>query len=344
MMIFMFQKIDEFKKEGIIPSAKTEWDIPKNVELSNVVRGLYVIQPKIFTSASDDQKKIFVRLLDTLLDTTERDAILKVIDEVLGLDENDKKELLELLKVTKLSNIVRTSKLIEQRFTFVGQLKEAVFNKTMKANERDHLQKLLDQHFWIFGEEYSLVSTTEAKFEKALEAHQYLLTGARKPVKVTHPDKNKEMDLFLCRQNIHTDVIENLIIEIKSPTVKLGMDEVNQVKTYKSVITSLPECNAKNMIWTFILVGNECNTSGYIEGEIESNKTHGEKHKGLIYSANNCKMYVKTWSEVITDFECRHKFLQDRLQIDKTAISKTYENMDTLMSDALKNKATSSVK
>ncbi len=337
--VYVDQKVEEFQKGGIIPIPKEEWDIPKNIELTNVIKGLYVIQPKIFTSASDDQKKIFVRLLDTLLSTSERESILKIIDEVLGLDENDKKELLELLKVTKLSNVVRTAKLIEERFSFINQLKEVIFNPSLKANERDHLQKLLDRHFWVFGEEYSLVTTTEAKFEKALSSHIYLLRGEKKSVKLTHPDKNKEMDLFLCRQNIYTDTVENLIVEIKSPTVKLGMKEVNQLKRYQSVIMSLPECNAPNMHWKFILVGNQEDGSGYVKNEIKNAQNHGEKHKGLIYSIDNCQMYAKTWAEIFADFDCRHKFLQDRLNIDRDALSKEYGTIEELMTDVLGDKS-----
>lgn len=337
--VYVDQKVGEFQKGGIIPTPKEAWDIPKNIELTNVIKGLYVIQPKIFTSASDDQKKIFVRLLDTLLDTSERESILKIVDEVLGLDENDKRELLELLKVTKLSNIVRTSKLIEERFNFINQLKEVLFNPILKANERDHLQKILDRHFWIFGEEYSLVTTTEAKFEKALSSHIYLLRGEKKTVKLTHKDKNKEMDLFLCRQNIYTNTVENLIVEIKSPTVRLGMKEVNQLKSYQSVIMSLPECNAPNMHWKFILVGNQEDGTGYVKNEIKNSQNHGEKHKGLIYSIDNCQMYVKTWSEIFTDFECRHKFLQDRLNVDRDALNREYENIEDLMADTINNKA-----
>lgn len=337
--VYVNQKINDLQKAGVIPLPKNEWDIPKSVELTNVVKGLYVIQPKIFTSASDDQKKIFVRLLDSILDTTERESILRIIDEVLGLDENDKKELLELLKVTKLSNVVRTAKLIEERFSLVNQLKDAVFKKSLKANERDHLQKILDGHFWIFGEEFSLVSSTDVKFEKAVSKHIYILQGEKKEVKSTHPDRNREMDLFLVRQGVYIDLIENLVIEIKSPTINLGMKEVNQLKTYKSVISSLPECNAGNMQWKFILIGNQFDTSGYIEGEKESSKIHGEKHKGLIYSAGDTKMYVRTWSEIFTEFECRHKFLQDRLNLDRNLLSKEYPDMETLMADALSNKA-----
>ena len=101
----------------------------------------------------------------------------------------------ELLKTTKLSGIIRAQKLVEDRFTFVNQLKEIIFRPEFKANERDHLQKVMDRHFWIFGEEFALVSTTEAKFETAITKYVHLLRGHSKPVKLEHPDKNKEMDV-----------------------------------------------------------------------------------------------------------------------------------------------------
>ena len=349
LKVLVDKKVEEFKREGVIPEPRTEWDGARNQELTEVVRGLYVIQPKIFTTASLDQKKILVRLFNTLLDTSERESILKIVDEVLGLDEGDKKDLLELLKVTKLSNIIRTTKLLKDRFVFIEQLKEAVFRKSLKINERDHLQKLLDPNFWVFGDEFSLVSTTEVKFEKALSAHRHLLTVDTKKIKVDHPDKNKEMDLFLCRQSTYIDTVENLVIEIKSPTVKLGMKEVNQVKTYQSVVMSTPECNGANMNWKFILIGNEFDKKGYVKGEIENAKVHGEKHKGLIHSVNNCKIYVRTWSDIFTEFECRHKFIQDKLRIDKNALSKDYGSAEALMAEALKDqtpikKATSKIK
>lgn len=36
--------------------------------------------------------------------------------------------------------------------------------------------------------------------------------------------------------------------------------------------------NMRNVKWTFYLVGNKFNTSGYVEGELDNNKSHGEEH------------------------------------------------------------------
>ena len=70
------------------------------------------------------------------------------------------------------------------------------------------IEKLIDEHYWLFGEQYHLVTTTEAKVGKALRSYIYLLNGEDKKTKIDHPDKNKEMDIFLCNQNKLTDTID----------------------------------------------------------------------------------------------------------------------------------------
>ena len=74
--------------------------------------------------------------------------------------------------------------------------------------------------------------------------------------------------------------------------------------------------NAPNIEWKFYLVGNSYNNQ--IENEIKNLKYHGEK--SLVYSVDNFKIYVKTWSEIFTEFELNHDFLLDKLQIEQKKI------------------------
>jgi len=59
------------------------------------------------------------------------------------------------------------------------------------------------------------------------------------------------------------------VVELKRPTVALGEDQLSQVKKYMQVIRKDDGFN---------LVGNKFNTSGYVEGELDNNKSHGEEH------------------------------------------------------------------
>jgi hypothetical protein len=210
-------------------------------------------------------------------------------------------------------------------------MKQLVFNEDLKANEADHLQKMMDENYWLVGEQFHLVTTTDTKFEKALREYIYILTGVDEKVAIDHPDKNKEMDIFLCRQNKLSDSIENVVLELKAPWIGLGEKEVSQVKKYMSVILSEDRFNGDKTHWDFILIGNKFNTSGFIEGELKNSEQHGERHRGLIFKNDKYKLYVRKWSDVFSDFECRHKFLQEKLELQRNQISKEYASADEIV-------------
>ena len=313
--------IEQYEQDGVFPRHNgNSWDNLRHHDLENVVRELYQLEPRIFTGLNIEQKKTFVHLLNLIIDQAEKDSLLEVLSEIINLDSSELDELAKILRITKLSNIIKTIRLIEDRYKAIEDLKHLVFNTDLRANERDHLQKMIESHYWIFGEQYHLVTAAEPKFEEALRRHTYILRGEKRDAEINHTDKNKEMDIFMVRWLKSTDVINNVVVELKHPkNILLGMDQVNQLKKYMEVIQKTPEFNANNMMWEFYLVGNRFDTSGYIEREMENARNHGEK--SLIYAVNQYKIYVKTWSEIFTEFELNHSFLLDRLYEEREVLS-----------------------
>ena len=57
----------------------------------------------------------------------------------------------------------------------------------------------------------------------------------------TFLDKNKEMDIFMVRQLSNNSSINNVVVELKHPKVKLGSKQLDQVKTYMGVILEQDE-------------------------------------------------------------------------------------------------------
>lgn len=291
------------------------WEKHKKDELEIVVRELYQVEPKIFSKLNGEQQRTFVHLINLVIDSGENESLFKILNEIIELDSDEREDLVDILKTTKLSRIIKTIKLIQDRYRAINQLRDLVLVKVLKANERDHIQKFIESHFWIFGEQYNLVTAAEPKFEEALRRFTNILKGVNisKKKKINHPDKNKEMDIFMVRQDFKNNLVNSVVVELKHPSITLGEKELTQVKKYMNVIVNEDDFNGSNLFWEFYLVGNDYNS--YIEGEITNAENHGEK--SLVYKVNKYKVYVKKWSEIFTEFELRHKFLNDKLELER---------------------------
>jgi len=313
--------IKSYEEEKVMPKfGNNAWDKIRKDEFETLVKELYEVEPALFVKLNTEQKKTFLHLLNLVLDSDERKNLFPILQSIVELDFDDRIELEKILRTTKLNNIVKSLKLVHDRIIAIDKLKEMVFNHDLKANERDHLQKVIEDHYWIFGEQYSLVCAAEDKFEKALKRYLYLLRGFEEKVYINHPDKLKEMDIFLVRQDFDTEKLNNVIVELKSPTTvkRLGRKEFSQVKTYMDVILSVDEFNAQtNCSWDFFLIGQDYDDS--IAREIKNSQHHGEKD--LAFKVDNYRIYVKRWSEVFIDVELRLKWLNSKLQIEREKMS-----------------------
>lgn len=308
--------VEDYKNEGIIiVDEKDPFEVIQADELETVFREVYELQPKFFTKLNNEQKRIFVGFLKLLLKSDEREQLLGVIDSIIELDFTERKELSEILKVNKLNRIVKTINLINDRYKTVEILRQLVFNKSLKANERDHLQKVIEENYWLFGEQYHLVSKDEG-FQRALEEYTYLLDGEKSKPKFTGTNKKKRMDIFLCQRQKNSDNIKNVIVELKNPSINLSSKELLQVDEYRTTILNEAQFNSNVAKWDFILVGNQFDS--YIEGQIKNSKHHGEK--SLVYNVENFKIYVKTWSGIFDEFEIAHEFLNEKLKLDKDKV------------------------
>ena len=340
LRIYASRLIEKYEQDGIMPVYENEWEEKyKKPQLEETIIGLYEAQPKLFASLNIDQKKTFVRLLDLLLDSNERENLFKIINEVVELEPEEREDLANLFKTTKLNRIIETIKLIEDRYKTFYLLKDLVFNPDLKANEVDHVQKLIESHYWLFGEQYHLVTAAEPKFDEALRRYHYLLYQEDVDKKVEHPNKYKEMDIFACRQNILSNRIENIVIELKHPNIKLGRNQYIQVDKYLETILSEPEFNAPNMSWEFYLIGNDFDGSGFIERQIETNANHGIPSLIHWHDKGRVKVYAKKWSEIFTEFEIKHKFLNDKLKLEREQLTTELKSAKEVVETAQENTA-----
>lgn len=295
--------VDNFKKEC----------------LDELISTVYYVEPKILSGLNKPQLKTIIRMFALIMESGERDSFVKIIDSVVNMSKDERAELAEALEYTTMSNISRTIIMLKDRAQAVADLKELVFNKELGAGEINAIQPFIEKHYWLFGEQYHLVTAEEPDFEEALRRYIYILDGdtyTKEEINIDDPDRRKQMDIFAVRQMKNGDVKSSIIVELKHPKITLGYKELEQVKRYKDVILKEARFNAPSIEWKFYLVGNKYNNQ--IENEIRNLKHNGEK--SLVYSVDNFKIYVKTWSEIFTEFELNYDFLFDKLQIEQKKI------------------------
>jgi hypothetical protein len=127
------------------------------------------------------------------------------------------------------------------------------------TNERNHIQQVIEANYWLFGEQYHIVSA-DVNFETMLSnyLHHLELHPNKIPQKLSHKEKLRRPDIFICRQTDVADsdtdeltIEENIIVELKRPTVVIGKVQYNQVEDYLRFIISEPRFNSTLRKWKF---------------------------------------------------------------------------------------------
>ncbi len=326
------QLIDTYEKSGVIPKFKAnKYEQARKKDLISVVKGIYCIEPKIFQGLNKEQQKVSVALINLLLDTDERENITEIVGQVVIMSQDERKQLAELLKKTTISKISKTINLIESRFKIIELLKMLVFSLEKFTTERDHLQKAIEENYWLFGEQYHIVSANEGfnvLLNKYLEVIEGLeIADAKKggKKKVKSDESNRRPDVFVCRKHSVPDIRddqyymdENLIVELKKPVIEIGKEQLRQIEDYLEVIINEPQFNSQKRTWKFFIVGKSVDE--YVKNQYEAEKVKGKRF--LVKSVQNYEIYAYSWDDIFKMFELRHQFLVDNLEFDKSVIRK----------------------
>lgn len=265
-----------------------------------VTKEIYRIQPRIFHNLKPIQEKSLLGFLNLLLSSEERENVLSIIDEIVQLSPKQREEFASVLKRTHLENIIATIRFIEDRYKVIEVLKTIVFDCAGYANERDHVQKIVEQHYWLFGEQYHLV-TADKRMQKALEEYLYLLYGDKAPNPVLTPDEEelRRMDIFACAARNTEDangsaIQENLVVELKAPKVVLTKAVLRQIEDYMDYVRKQPLFNSQYRRWKFIAVCSAVDDD--VKARYDSQKSKGKK--GLVAEIDNYEVYALTWDDV----------------------------------------------
>lgn len=309
---------DNYDKNDIIDTYK------KNT-LQNFIQELYVIEPKIFTQLNKEQKLTMVRLLDASMNSSDKDNLFKILNSVLDLNSEEKEKLAKLLEVTPLNNITKTINFLTDRLKALNYFEQMVYRRDLNANEVNDLQYMLEQNYWLFGEQYSAVAKAEDTFVTLVRQHFDTLRKADgdenqealEEIK-KHPDKLKQVDLCCVRQMPTSNTIENIVVEIKHPLKTLTQTHYQQLRKYLDILTSVKEFVADNYKWTFYLIGTDMSQS--LKEDLDNMKVKGKN--GLIFEKDNFKIevFVRTWKSIFNEYKIKYNNIHEKLKIEENSL------------------------
>jgi len=327
--------IQTYLTEGVFPEYKGENRMLsefKRNQLIETIKVIYEAEPQIFSSLNKKQKKILIKLIDRIIETNNLSNLFDIFEGIISLSEDEINKLSSVIKRSSLSNITRTLSFINDRLDVIDYFKKILYENKKNSYEVSHVQKNIENNLWLFGEQYTLVSSEEDKFDKALRKYLETIKNFSEEhynkYSVDHPGKFKEMDIFAAQKikrytESNEEYFHCIVIELKKPSIKLGDAELDQIKLYKNIISNTDEFNDGNTRWDFILVGNDISqsriTAANLASDLESNKIHGEF--GLAQKTNNMKIYVKTWKQIINEYDLRYNELIDKLKLKELEIA-----------------------
>jgi hypothetical protein len=271
-----------------------------------------------FARSEPASKKLQLELLRIAIESNPS-AMRTILEELISLPEDRQDELAGLIdRGVELSAIVSAAKSVTSRLDFLRGLEALVFDvgTRKEMTEPDQLHRLVAQHTWIFGEGYAL-TVDEEGLRQVLRRHLKaqgrddvdIAEEARAGV-VREDGRGGRVDLMLSRLVPHPHGgREHLVVELKRPSVSLGLEQISQVESYALAVASDDRFRDTDTAWEFWLVGNDL-TDG-ARAKVES----GDRPPGLVmYSSPlRIRLWVKTWGQIIEAARTRHEFLEKEL-------------------------------
>jgi hypothetical protein len=330
-------KIEQWKAEKVYPYPEEPRTVVEEAERKVFdIIALNVNQHLHDFSTSSAQTKAFqLRMLRQAVERGPEELQL-ILKEVLDLPERRQQELAKLLEDASLANIIGASKLVTDRLKFISGLEALLFDPDIKKHlkERSQLHRILaDNNTWIFGEEFNLTVDDESLTE-VLRKHRRLIgDDIAIDRAVTRVDGSKGViDLMMSKsvpQN-HADEREHLVVELKRPTVKVGSKEITQVKEYAYAIAGDERFRHLKTRWNFWVISNDLD--GFAQRETrQKDKPRGQVSITPTDDGGQIEVWVKSWSEILTECNARLRFVQDHLQANVSKenslgyLKRTYE-------------------
>lgn len=243
-----------------------------------------------------------------------------LLDEYVGLPQDEREQLDRLLRNTGLSRVIRASTDVTNRLEFLRALELMVFDPEANkmVGEREHLHRILERELWVFGEQYNFM-VSERGLTVALERHLNLLGKNRTDkTPVTRLDGTVgRLDLLLSAAATEHDRNRHLVVELKAPKVDATLTELTQIKSYAKAVAKDPRFASSTTQWDFWLITSE------IDEDVRQEASQRGREQGLVFEPDlpeapgaRVRVWVRDWGQIINDARHRLDYFQKSLQHD----------------------------
>ena len=249
----------------------------------------------------------------------------KIIQDVLDLPADKRDDLAALLKRTTLSALINASKVVADRLDFLRGLDILLFDPQSKEQllERSQLHKILEDHTWIFGEEFAL-SVSDRSLEDVLQKTPSPSRAHRRTRRGCAPRRwhGRIVDLMLSRliPQSRADEREHLIVELKRPK-KVIVRRLCQIESYAMAVAADERFRDTKTRWIFWAVSDD------IAPNIRVRARQPEQARGVGFGGPtdaHLTVWVKSWGQALESCRGRLEFFQRNLEYvadDESAIA-----------------------
>lgn len=309
--------IQDLKQKGLYPykePSENIFEVSKRQVFDIVALQVHEYLPS-FNDQDDKSKKLTLSLLSEALENDSKN-LRRILNEVIELPEEQRDDLSDLLDTTSLSNIIDAMTEIKNRLHFLNGLEQIIYDKDLNKHilERKHLHKIIVKETWLFGDEYTY-GVDDLTLKNVLKA--YLKDCLKREdfedlVKCTD---NKDLatipDVCLWQQySLGTAGKENLVIELKRPSLNAGLGEMSQIMSYASKVSTDKRFPKEKTKWKFILITKD------IDRELEPQLKQKNRKFGHVSEGDNFDVFVLSWGDIISEAKQRHEFIKEKLNLN----------------------------
>lgn len=310
------ETIQQWRAEEVYPFTG-EPSTPAEETLRTTFDVVALAASEVINQSKGDGKRLTLRLIREATETSPS-ALRRVLEDVIGLSEQELQEFEALLDRTSLSNILQSSRTVADRLDFVSMLHAIIYERDPKRRTLErNLHRLLEAEAWVFGNEWS-VATSDQRLTAALIEHMGHMgldveTTTMEPVKLVDGNDLARPDLLLWRAaENQQNRFDYLVVELKRPSITLTEEHLSQIKRYALAVSSDTRFDMLEVKWDFWLIGDK------LDAFMQNERKQQHLPPGVVFQTPTYRVHVRQWSEILADAEHRLRFVQSNLQYEST--------------------------